>query len=106
MGCCRSQFLKTRKTCPINWCSGENFWVKGLIQKHHEAASKKSVRIIPSCGFDSIPSDLESFYAIKKAGVSISQVEALQSYKGEALGGTLETMFSMPDLASTDDMTA
>ena len=55
--------------------TGENFWVKGLIGKHHEEASKKGVRIIPSCGFDSIPSDLGSFYAIKKAGVPISRVE-------------------------------
>ena len=85
--------------------TGENFWVKGLIEKHHEAASKKGVRIIPSCGFDSIPSDLGSFYAIKKAGVQISQVEAFHSYKGEASGGTLETMFSMPDVAQIDDMT-
>ena len=85
--------------------TGENFWVKGLIEKHHEAASKKGVRIIPSCGFDSIPSDLGSFYAIKKAGVQISHVEAFHSYKGEASGGTLETMFSMPDVAQIDDMT-
>ena len=85
--------------------TGENFWIKGLIEKHHEAASKKGVRIIPSCGFDSIPSDLGSFYAIKKAGVQISQIEAFHSYKGEASGGTLETMFSMPDVAQIDDMT-
>lgn len=85
--------------------TGENFWVKGLIEKHHEVASQKGIRIIPSCGFDSIPSDLGSFYAIKKAGVPISQVEAFHSYKGEASGGTLETMFSMPDVASTGDMT-
>ena len=85
--------------------TGENFWVRGLIEKHHEEASKKGVRIIPSCGFDSIPSDLGSFYAIKKAGVPISRVESFHSYKGEPSGGTLETMFSMPNVASTDDMT-
>jgi len=85
--------------------TGENFWVKGLIEKHHENASKKGVRIIPSCGFDSIPSDLGSFYAIKKAGVPISRVESFHSFKGEPSGGTLETMFSMLDVASADDMT-
>ena len=35
--------------------TGENFWVKGLIEKHHAEASAKGIRIIPSCGFDSIP---------------------------------------------------
>ncbi|GIR10224.1 MAG: hypothetical protein CM15mP21_4860 [Hyphomicrobiales bacterium] len=43
--------------------TGENFWVKEMIEKHHEAAAAKGVRIIPSCGFDSIPSDLGSFLA-------------------------------------------
>ena len=30
--------------------TGENFWVKGLIEKHHAEAAAKGVRIIPSCG--------------------------------------------------------
>lgn len=85
--------------------TGENFWVKGLIEKHHDAAAGKGVRIIPSCGFDSIPSDLGSFYAVKKAGVPISRVESFHSFKGDASGGTLETIFSMPDLNLGDDLT-
>lgn len=85
--------------------TGENFWVKGLIEKHHDEAAKKGVRIIPSCGFDSIPSDLGSFYAVRKAGVPISRVESFHSFKGDASGGTLETIFSMPDLNLGDDLT-
>lgn len=45
--------------------TGENFWVKGLIEKHHAEASAKGIRIIPSCGFDSIPSDLGAFFQLK-----------------------------------------
>lgn len=78
--------------------TGENFWVKSLIEKHHEEASRKGVRIIPSCGFDSIPSDLGSFFAIRHAGTPIKRVESFHSFKGSASGGTLETIFSMPDL--------
>lgn len=85
--------------------TGENFWVKGLIEKHHEEAARKGVRIIPSCGFDSIPSDLGSFFAIKKAGQPIKRVESFHSYRGDASGGTLETIFSMPDLNLGDDLT-
>ena len=85
--------------------TGENFWVKGLIEKHHDEAVSKGVRIVPSCGFDSIPSDLGSFYAIRKAGVPISRVESFHSFKGDASGGTLETIFSMPDLNLGDDLT-
>ena len=85
--------------------TGENFWVKGLIEKHHEEARNKGVRIIPSCGFDSIPSDLGSFYAIQKAATPIARVESFHSFKGDASGGTLETIFSMPDLKLGDDLT-
>ena len=73
--------------------TGENFWVKGLIEKHHEEARNKGVRIIPSCGFDSIPSDLGSFYAIQKAATPIARVESFHSFKGDASGGTLENDF-------------
>ncbi len=85
--------------------TGENFWVKGLIERHHEEARRKGVRIIPSCGFDSIPSDLGSFAAVRDAGVPIQRVEALHSFKGDASGGTLETIFSMPDLKLGKDLT-
>lgn len=85
--------------------TGENFWVKGLIEKHHEEAAAKGVRIIPSCGFDSIPSDLGSFFAIQNINEPVKRVEALHSYKGDASGGTLETIFSMPELDLGDDLT-
>ncbi len=78
--------------------TGENFWVKGLIDKHHEEASRKGVRIIPSCGYDSIPSDLGSLHCVQSMNKPIKRIEAFHSFKGEASGGTLETMFSLADL--------
>ena len=51
--------------------TGENFWVKGLIEKHHAEASAKGIRIIPSCGFDSIPSDLGAFFSAQAIGKPI-----------------------------------
>ena len=70
--------------------TGENFWVKGII-KHHEEASQ-GVKIIPSCGYDSIPSDLGVFYAAKSLNKPIKRIESFHSWKGE-LQGALETMF-------------
>ena len=78
--------------------TGENFWVKGLIDKHHEEASRKGVRIIPSCGYDSIPSDLGSLHCVESMNKPIKRIEAFHTMKGEASGGTLETMFSLADL--------
>ena len=84
--------------------TGENFWVKEMIEKHHEAAAAKGVRIIPSCGFDSIPSDLGSFFGIRKLGAPIKRVESFHSFKGGASGGTLETIFSIGDLDLKDEL--
>ena len=84
--------------------TGENFWVKGIIAKHHEEASAKGVRIIPSCGYDSIPSDLGVFYAAKALNKPIKRIESFHSWKGGASGGTLETMFSMGDLNLGNDL--
>ena len=78
--------------------TGENFWVKGLIDKHHDEASRKGVRIIPSCGYDSIPSDLGSLHCVQSMNKPIKRIEAFHTMKGEASGGTLETMFSLADL--------
>jgi len=85
--------------------TGENFWVKGLIETHHEEATRKGIRIIPSCGFDSIPSDLGTFFAAKSLGKPIKRIESFHSYEGGASGGTLETMFSMGELDLGDDLT-
>ncbi len=85
--------------------TGENFWVKGLIEKHHKEASAKGIRIVPSCGFDSIPSDLGTFFAAKALSQPIKRIESFHSYQGGASGGTLETMFSMGELDLGDDLT-
>ena len=85
--------------------TGENFWVKEMIEKHHEAAAAKGVRIIPSCGFDSIPSDLGSFFSIRELDAPVKRIESFHSFKGGASGGTLETIFSMGDLDLKDELT-
>jgi short subunit dehydrogenase-like uncharacterized protein len=38
--------------------TGETAWVRSLIERHHETAAKQGTRIIPFCGFDSVPADL------------------------------------------------
>ncbi|WP_199589770.1 saccharopine dehydrogenase family protein [Lujinxingia litoralis] len=48
--------------------TGEMDWVAEMIERHHEAARHKGVRVVHSCGFDSVPSDL---------GVLLMQQEAI-----------------------------
>lgn len=42
------------KTLP----AGEVPWVMRMIKAHHAEASRKGVKVVHFCGFDSIPSDL------------------------------------------------
>ena len=88
--------------CVKNGChyvdiTGESFWIKDMIEKHHTEASAKGLRIINACGFDSAPSDLGVFYAINQVVGSVKSVQCFQAWKGEASGGTMETMFSSMD---------
>ena len=90
------------EACINNGChyvdiTGESFWIKDMIDKHHEAAEKKGLRIINACGFDSAPSDLGSFYAVNQVDGEVKSVQCFHAWKGEASGGTMETMFSSMD---------
>ncbi len=38
--------------------TGETPWVHELIDRHHDEAAARGTRIVPCCGFDSVPSDI------------------------------------------------
>ena len=78
--------------------TGENHWVKDLIDEHHIKASEDDTRIIPSCGYDSIPSDMGVFYSIQQMGKPIKKITVYHSGQGGVSGGTTETMFTIGPL--------
>ena len=78
--------------------TGENHWVRGLIDKHHVEAASKGIRIIPSCGYDSIPSDLGALFTISQFNKPVSRVDVYHEAQGGASGGTTETIFTMDGL--------
>ena len=47
-----------------NYCdiTGEAHWIRSLIDRFHEEAKSKKIKIINSCGFDSIPSDMGVYF--------------------------------------------
>ena len=90
------------EACIKNGChyvdiTGESFWIKDMIDKHHQAATDKGIRIINACGFDSAPSDIGVFYSVNQVDGEVKKVQCFQAWKGEASGGTMETMFSSMD---------
>ena len=60
-----------------NYCdiTGEAHWIRTLIDNFHEEAKSKKIKIVNSCGFDSIPSDM---------GVYFIQNEIKKVYKNYA----------------------
>jgi short subunit dehydrogenase-like uncharacterized protein len=78
--------------------TGETPWVYGLIQKHHDLAKKTGTRIIPFCGFDSVPSDLGAWLVAKTMRDTyhepVQSIKASFSMRGGVNGGTLASMFN------------
>ena len=60
-----------------NYCdiTGEAHWIRTIIDSFHEKAKSKKIKIVNSCGFDSIPSDM---------GVYFIQNEIKKVYKNYA----------------------
>lgn len=73
--------------------TGETPWVRSLIESHHERAARDGTRIIPCCGFDSVPSDLGAWLVAQalwhRHGESCVEVKASHIVHGGLNGGTL-----------------
>jgi len=77
--------------------TGEPEFVEGLEHDLHEQAEQKQIKIINSCGFDSIPHDLGALYTVhqlnqmigeERAGKVPIKVEGFIEAKGTFSGGT------------------
>jgi short subunit dehydrogenase-like uncharacterized protein len=93
----------------VDYCdlTGEVTFVKNMIEKYHQKAIDSGARIVPSCGFDSIPSDLGTLMlqveAIKKFGRPCDEVKFfVTGMKGGIGGGTSATIIYLFDLMARD----
>ena len=77
--------------------TGETQWIRRIIDKYHKLAEEKNIKIINSCGFDSIPSDMGVYYSQKrifeKTGVYASMINMrVAGAKGGISGGTYNSL--------------
>lgn len=80
--------------------TGETPWVRGLIDRHHAQAAAEGTRIIPCCGFDSVPSDLGAWMLVRHfqaLGEACTGVKACFSLRGGFNGGTLASALNTFD---------
>lgn len=79
--------------------TGETPWVRDMIDRHHARAAREGTRIVPCCGFDSVPSDIGALvmaHAVQRAsGERCVSVKAQHSAKGGLNGGTLASILNI-----------
>jgi short subunit dehydrogenase-like uncharacterized protein len=74
--------------------TGETPWVADLIERHHRQASTDGTRIIPFCGFDSVPSDLGTLLVVdhlRSRGTGCAEVVSAFRVRAALNGGTAAT---------------
>ncbi|AFA72222.1 putative trans-acting enoyl reductase [Gordonia polyisoprenivorans VH2] len=77
--------------------TGEVPFVHFSIDKAHETAQATGARIVHSCGFDSVPSDLGTYLLYRKvaddeAGTLTDTTMVVKSMRGGVSGGTIDSM--------------
>ena len=87
--------------------TGEVPFVRRSIDQSHRRAKDSGARIVHSCGFDSIPSDL-TVYALSRrvaddrAGELADTTLVLRDYSGGYAGGSVATMVDLMRLTAPD----
>jgi len=87
--------------------TGEAQWMRAMIDEHHESARASGARIVHSCGFDSIPSDLGVWFTQREAtaryGEPCTRIGMrVRAAKGGASGGTVASLLNVVDEARRD----
>ena len=100
------------KTCAsqgTDYCdlSGEVQWIAKMIRRYQGIALISGARIVHSCGFDSIPSDMGVYFlqqqAKAKLGKTCNKVKMrVKKMRGAASGGTVASLLNVVKEASKD----
>ena len=82
--------------------TGEVPFIRESIDLYHKEAKKNKCKIIHSCGFDSIPSDIGVLFLQKKSLKKYNKVCAkvnlyVEGIKGGLSGGTIASMVNIMD---------
>ncbi|MBT8219992.1 MAG: saccharopine dehydrogenase NADP-binding domain-containing protein [Bacteroidia bacterium] len=87
--------------------TGEVQWMRKMIDGHHDIAAKKGVKIVHTCGFDSIPSDMGVYFMQKeikeKSGKFAKKIKMrVRSMVGKFSGGTIASLNNVLSEAAED----
>ena len=87
--------------------TGEAIFIKDMMDKYQDTAKQSGARIVNSCGFDSIPSDLGVYFtqtrAEEKFGEACNVIHMrVKAAKGGISGGTIASMATIFEEAGED----
>lgn len=87
--------------------TGEVHWMKEMIHRYQDAAVASGARIVHTCGFDSIPSDVGVYFLqihmLERHGEPARHIKyRVSAFKGGFSGGTIDSMMAMMEAAKTD----
>lgn len=87
--------------------TGEAQWIAKMLSKYETLAQDSGARIVNSCGFDSIPSDLGVLFLQEKAKERFNHYcyrvkMRVKAMKGGASGGTVASMLNVAKEAAKD----
>lgn len=87
--------------------TGEVQWIRRMIHRYEREAKRTGARIVHCCGFDSIPSDLGTWFiqsaAREKFGAPCQQVKMrVKAARGEFSGGTVASLMNVASEAASD----
>ena len=82
--------------------TGEPQFMRESIDRHHETAKASGARIVHTCGFDSIPSDLGVLMLFEALGRLARATYVVEILKGGASGGTIASALNGLDEAKAD----
>lgn len=96
-------------TAGTDYCdlTGETQWMRKVIDAHSADAVASGARVVHTCGFDSIPSDLGVWFTQQRAqeqfGAPCVRIDMrVEAMKGGASGGTVASMVNLVEEASKD----
>jgi short subunit dehydrogenase-like uncharacterized protein len=86
---------------------GEPIWMRQMIDKHEAAAMASGARIVFSCGFDSVPFELGTFFVQEEAkrvfGAAAPRVKGrVRDMRGTLSGGTAASAKATFDAVAKD----
>ncbi len=104
-----SRLIEAVAAAGTDYCdlTGEPQWMRKMIDAYSDAARVSGARIVHSCGFDSIPSDLGVWFtqqrSIEEFGVPCEHISMrVAKTRGGVSGGTTASMMNVMEESAQD----